>query len=171
MNPSNKVRVLGVLVLAVAAVAGCERLVNEASTTADNTAMIRAYVDAANRGDATYLDAYLGPDYVFHGAGGDLDAEGFRAFHTMVLSAFPGATFTIDDLIATGDKVVTRWTLHGMHQGAFQGIPPTGRAVTVTGIIISRFANGRAVEEWEEADILGMMQQLGVMAPPATEGP
>ena len=133
-------------------------------------AVIRAYVDAANRGDASYLDEYLGPGYVYHGPGGDMDANGFKAFHESVLSAFPGLTFGIEDMVAAGDKVVTRWSLHGVQNGEFQGIAPTGREVNVTGIIITRFENGKAVEEWEQADQLGMMQQLGVIPPPASPG-
>lgn len=76
---------------------------------------------------------------------------------------------TADDIIAAGDKVVARWTFRGAQQGAFQGIAPTGKAVTITGIIISRFEHGKAVEEWEEVNQLGMLQQLGVMPAPYTQ--
>lgn len=170
MKQTAKACVLSVLVSAMAALPGCTREAAESPDVARNMAIIRAYVDAANRGDASYLDEYLAPDYVYHGAGGDMDADGFKAFHAMVLSAFPGLTFGIEDMIAAGDKVVTRWSLHGVQNGEFQGIAPTGREVNVSGIIITRFANGKAVEEWEEANLLGMMQQLGVIPPPPTQG-
>jgi steroid delta-isomerase-like uncharacterized protein len=169
MKQTNNSCVIFMLVSATAVLSGCTRQATEASGVARNTAMIRAYVDAANRGDASYLDEYLAPDYVYHGPDGDLDADGFRAFQNSLLSAFPGLTFGIEDMIAAGDKVVTRWTLHGVQRGEFQDIAPTGKEVTVTGIIISRFKNGKAVEEWEEVNQLGMMQQLGVMAPGANE--
>ncbi len=70
----------------------------------------------------------------------------------------------IDDQIAEGDRVVTRWTARGTHKGEWMGIAPTGKPVTVTGILISRFAGGRVVEEWENYDALGMMRQLGAVA-------
>lgn len=170
MKQATQASVTFVVVLAMAALSSCTPQTSEAPTAERNMAVIRAYVDAANRGDAMYLDEYLAPDYVYHGPGGQLDAEGFKTFHNMVLGAFPGLTFAIEDMIAAGDNVVTRWTLHGVQTGEFQGIAPTGKEVTVTGIIISRFENGRAVEEWEEANLLGMMQQLGVIPPPPNEG-
>lgn len=169
MKQTRSAYVLSMVVPALAVLSGCARQAGESPAIAQNEAMIQAYVDAANSGDASYLDEYLAPDYVYHGASGDLDADGFKAFHQAVLTAFPGLAFTVDDMIAAGDKVVTRWTLHGVQQGAFQGIAPTGREVTVSGIIISRFEHGKAVEEWEQADLLGMMQQLGAMAASANE--
>jgi predicted ester cyclase len=76
----------------------------------------------------------------------------------------------LDQLVA-GDKVITRWTMTGHHQGTLQSelgpIEATGKAVTVNGITIDRVANGRIVERWHEADNLGMLQQLGAIpAPP-----
>lgn len=152
--------------VAAAVLWGCARQPAEDAAVEQNKSMIQAYVDAMNRGDASYLDEYFAPNYVYHGPQGDLDLEGFKQFHRMVLSAFPGVTMTIEDMIAAGDEVVTRWKMHGVQKGEFQGIAPTGKEVTVRGIIISRFQNGKAVEEWEEANQLGMLQQLGVIAAP-----
>ena len=166
MKQTNNTSVLLTMILAATVASGCGRPRFDAATVAQNIAMIRAYVDAANKGDADYLNGYLAPDYVYHGPSGDLDADGFKALHDAVLSAFPGLSLEIDDMFAAGDRVVTRWTLRGVHRGEFQGIAPTGNDVTVTGIIITRFENGKAVEEWEEANLLGMMQQLGAMSPP-----
>jgi predicted ester cyclase len=80
--------------------------------------------------------------------------------------AFPDLKGTPEDQIAEGDKVVMRWTARGTHQGELQGIPPTGRRVTVTGIVISRAAEGKLVESWEVYDALGMMRQLGLVVIP-----
>ncbi len=88
--------------------------------------MIRAYVDALNRGDESYLEEYFGPGYVYHGPDGDLDAEGFKALHHSLLNAFPGGTMTADDILVAGDEVATRWRFHGIHSGEFQGVAPTG---------------------------------------------
>jgi len=128
--------------------------------------MLRGYVDALNRGDESYLDEYFGPGYVYHGPDGDLDVEAFKALHHSLLTAFPGGAMTADDILTAGDKVTTRWTFHGVQSGDFQGVAPTGREVTLTGIIISRFQEGRVVEEWEQMDRLGLMLQLGVLPPP-----
>lgn len=111
--------------------------------------MIRAYVDALNRGDESYLEEYFGPGYVYHGPDGDLDAEGFKALHHSLLNAFSGGTMTADDILVAGDEVATRWRFHGIHSGEFQGVAPTG-----------------LVEEWEQIDRLGLMQQLGALPPP-----
>jgi predicted ester cyclase len=154
------------LLLLAASVAchGCAPASEPDQIAAHNVSMVRAYVDAATRGDTTYLDEYFAPDYTYHGPAGELDLDGFKALHRMAISAFPGATLSADAVIAAGDSLTaTRWRLHGVHRGAFLGIEPTGKEVTLTGIIVSRFENGRVVEEWEEADMLGLMQQLGVV--------
>jgi len=69
----------------------------------------------------------------------------------------------IEDVIAEGDKVATRYTNHGTHQQELMGIPPTGKQMTVRGIVITRFADGKAVEVWNNADDLGMVQWSGVI--------
>src|SRR5713101_3260858 len=72
------------------------------------------------------------------------------------------ARFTIEEMIAEGDKVVVRWTARGTHQGAFRGIPPTGKQVTITGVEIHRVVGGKIVEGWRKWDRMDVMQQLGV---------
>ncbi len=69
-------------------------------------------------------------------------------------------------MVAEGDEVVTRSTWRGTHQGTFMGMPATGKQVAVTGIDITRYAGGKAVEHWGNQDLLGLMQQLGVVQPP-----
>ena len=84
----------------------------------------------------------------------------------LYFTAFPDLHFTIEDQIAEGDRVVTRFTARGTHQGAFIGIPPTGKQGVVTGTGIDRFANGKIVEAWFNSDDLGLLQQLGVVPSP-----
>ena len=84
----------------------------------------------------------------------------------MEFAAFPDLHSTVEYLIAEGDMVVSRFTMRGTHQGEFIGIPPTGKQVKVTGMVIHRFADGKIVEYWVKWDVLGMMQQLGVIPPP-----
>ena len=73
---------------------------------------------------------------------------------------------TIEDQIAEDDKVVTRWTMRDTHEGEFRGIAPTGKQISITGIGIFRFSDGKVVESWDNFDQLGMMQQLGDVPPP-----
>ena len=159
-NPSG----IFVAFLIMASATACTEQAGKDPVAEQNIALIEAYVSAANRGDASYLDQYLAPAYVYHGPAGELDKAGFKAFHDEVLSAFSELAFRIEDTIADGDKVVTRWRFRGVHTGEFQGIAPTGNEVNFTGIIITRFQDGKAVEEWEEADLLSLLQQLGAIA-------
>jgi predicted ester cyclase len=81
--------------------------------------------------------------------------------------AFPDLELTIEDQVAEGDEVVTRFTARGTHRGELMGIPPTGRKVVVTGISIDRLVNGKTVESWTNYDVLSMMQQLGIIPMPS----
>ena len=84
----------------------------------------------------------------------------------MFRQAFPDSYFTIEDMMAEGEKVATRKTFHGTHQGESMGILPTGQQVSMGLIDIVRIADGRVVEHWSMADNLGMMQQLGIVPLP-----
>ena len=81
----------------------------------------------------------------------------------MYRSAFPDVHFTIEDLFAAGDKVVSRWTARGTHKGELMGIPATGKQVEVTGMDIDQVSGGKIVGSWNSWDALGLMQQLGVV--------
>ena len=97
-------------------------------------------------------------------------AEHERNFAPRLLAALPDSHHTIEDMIAQGDKVVTRFTWRGTHQGEFQGIAPTGKQVEIKGIWIHRLAGDKIVEgrRWGVLDMLGLLQQLGAtIAPPA----
>jgi len=89
--------------------------------------------------------------------------EGLKQLVTGYRAAFPDLSFTIDDQIAEGDRVVTRWTARGTHEGDLWGIAATGKQGTVTGITIDRFQGGKIAEVWTNWDTLGLMQQLGVV--------
>ncbi len=137
--------------------------------TEDNKALNRRFVEEIiNQGNIEAIDELIDPGVVDHAAppGFPTGREGAKQFVAIVRSAFPDLHHTIEDLIAEGDKVVMRSTWSGTHQGEFMGIPATGRRVTVSGIDISRCADGRMVEHWEQFDALGLMQQLGAVPPP-----
>jgi predicted ester cyclase len=138
-------------------------------STEENKAVVRRfYEEVVNQKKRAVLDEVFDPDLVDHFAppGTPGGPEGARQTLGMFLTAFPDLHFTVEDLIAEGDKVVARVTMSGTQQGAFMGVPPTGKHVTITGIDINRFVGGKSVEHWVEMDALGMMQQLGVIPPP-----
>jgi steroid delta-isomerase-like uncharacterized protein len=142
--------------------------------TEENKAVARRSIEGIwNKGDLAVVDELLASGYVHHVAGAETvrSSEGMGQFVTGFRSAFPDLKFTIDDQIAEGDKVVTRWTGRGTHQGELQGIPPTGKQVTMTGMTVERIVNGKVVEGWAEFDALGMMQQLGVIPAPEQAAP
>ncbi|HET9964222.1 MAG TPA: ester cyclase [Rubrobacter sp.] len=121
-------------------------------------------------GDADALDEVLAPDFVYHQPGTPPDLESFKQFLPMFRAAFPDMRYTVEDMIAEGDKVVDRLTWQATHQGELMGISPTGNTVEVTEMHISRIAEGKIVERWGQPDMLCLMQQLGVVPPPGQSG-
>ncbi len=134
-------------------------------STQANKAIVRRLIEAAwNQGNLAVIDELIAPDYVLHiDAPGPGGREGYKQDVAMHRSAFPDLQFTIDDLVAEGDKVVLRATLRGTHQGEYIGIPPTDKAITLTAISVRRIADGQIAEEWVELDMLGLLQQFGVI--------
>ena len=118
-----------------------------------------------NENDLSILTDLVTPTVVYHNAqpGMTPGTDGYRQLLTMWRAAFPDAAVTIDDMVAEGDKVVTRFTGRGTHRGEFMGIAPTGRRVEVKAISIMRLEGGRIADEWELVDMLGAMQQLGAL--------
>lgn len=136
-----------------------------------NKSLIRRfYEEVANKGNMAVVDELIADEYVVHGVPARAEAppgpEGDKQIFTMYRTAFPDLRFTFEDQIAEGDKVVTRLTIRGTHQGEFMGIAPTNRPITVTGVSIVRIAGGKLVEGWVNIDMLGMMRQLGVVPKP-----
>ena len=115
--------------------------------------------------DPDRLDEVYAHDVVWHNPEGDVRGiEEARQFADMYKTAFPDMSATVEDVIAEGDKVVTRWTIRGTHQGEIEEFgPPTGRQMELKGITISRIEGGKIVEEWEAYDNLSVMQQLGLV--------
>ena len=136
-------------------------------STEDNKARVHRAYEGFNQRNLAVFNELCAPDLVFHNASTTIHGlEASMQVLSILLTAFPDARFTVEDLIAEGDKVVARHTLRGRHQGNFMGIPPTGKQITVTGIEIFHFANGKAVEEWVNGDDLGLLQQLGMVPMP-----
>lgn len=135
----------------------------------DNKALVRRFWDAFSRNDVAALEEVTSQDVVYHTAPPGLSAgiQGYRELMAMYFSSFPDLQITVDDVIAEGDKVVTRFTSRGTHGGEFMGIAPTGKPITVGGISIVRVAGGTVTEEWDQLDMFGGLQQLGAMLAPA----
>lgn len=89
--------------------------------------------------------------------------EGVKQVARSVIGAFPDRQITHHEAIAEGDKVLVRWSMSGTHKGDLMGIPPTGKTMTITGLDYFRIERDRIAEMWQEANVLGMMQQLGVI--------
>ena len=133
-------------------------------TEANKALTLRYWEEVANKGNLDLIEEICAPDYVCHEVDQDIRGpEGVRQFIFMLRAAFPDLHVTVEDVIAEGDKIVQRWTGRGTHQGELMGIPPTGNRVSVAGITISRFEGSKVTEEWEVYDMMGMMQQLGVI--------
>ena len=136
-----------------------------------NKAVVRRLFDDCLNGHN--LDLY--PEFYFDvvyraPAVGELRNEEHRHFLLSLFAGFPDAQWTIEDQVSEKDRVVTRWTVIATHTGTFMGISPTGRQFRSSGICICRIAGGKIVEEWEEWDTLGMMQQLAVLPAEANVG-
>ena len=133
-----------------------------------NKAIVRRFVEEVqNGGNLAVVDEVAAPDYVNHTsqAGVPANREGLKQLTAMFRRAFPDGRMTIEDMVAEEDRVATRKTFRGTHRGELMGIPPTGRAVAIQLIDIVRLADGKAVESWNAADDLGLLQQLGALAP------
>jgi len=137
------------------------------STEQNKTIVRRVFDEIVNKGNLGVADELLAADYVNHDFPAPAPgAEGFKLVTTMFRSAFPDIVVTLEDEFAEGDKVVTRGVFAGTHTGEFMGIPATGHKVTIKYLDIWRLENGKAKENWVQMDLLGLMQQLGVIPAP-----
>ncbi len=138
----------------------------------DNQALVqRLFEEVFNLKQLDRADELVAPDYLDHGAvpGQGPGLEGAKQQRwAMYFAAVPDLHAMIDDLAAEGDKVVVRYTVEGTQQGELPGVPPTGKRFRISGISIYRLAEGKIAEQWEQMDMLGLMQQLGVIPAPGS---
>ena len=118
-----------------------------------------------NQKDASAFEAFFSTHLKDHALppGMPEGFEGRKMFYLSMLSAFPDMHVRLEDVFAEDDKLVTRWSARGTHQGDMMGVPPTGKEISVSGIAIDRFQDGQSVEHWEVFDQVSLMQQLGVI--------
>jgi steroid delta-isomerase-like uncharacterized protein len=133
-----------------------------------NKTNIRRHVEELwNKGDLAVADKIISPDYVYHNPLGEFKGpEGFKQMVAMELKSFPDIHFTIDDMVAEGDKVAVRYTFTGTFKGDFAGMAPTGKGFKMTAAFFYRFKDGKQVEALPFADNLTFYQQLGISPPP-----
>lgn len=129
-----------------------------------NKALVRrVFEEAFNERKVALIDE-LYPDCAFFApAVGEVRGEAYRQFMKSVIEAFPDGRWKVEDQVAEGDRVATRWSFIGKHRNTLMGIAPSGKEVALSGIMIDRIIGGRFVAEWEEWDTLGMMHQLGAI--------
>ncbi|WP_396610615.1 ester cyclase [Haloferax sp. S1W] len=140
------------------------------TTEAENKEIARKLPEEAiNEGNLDIIDELVADDYVgrnpavpepYHGP------DGVKEFVSMVRTAFPDLEYTVEDLIAEGDKVVRRDRATGTHDGEFMGVEPTGKEIEIQGVVIVRIEDGKFAESWSYANMMGLMQQLGVVESP-----
>jgi len=134
----------------------------------DNKATARRwYEEVFNAGNLDLIHELFAPNFVDHDPVNPLPGlEGVRQVVGMYREAFPDLHITVEDWVAEGEKVVTRFRAQGTHKGPLMGIPPTEKQVTVTGIDMLGFEHGKNSEHWGNRDDLGMLQQLGAVPAP-----
>jgi steroid delta-isomerase-like uncharacterized protein len=129
----------------------------------DSKSLNRRWIQAFNERDWPAETACRTPGYraYMSGVSEPLNADGWSAFLNGFLAAFPDAQISVNADVAQQDLVASRWTLTGTHHGEFQGVPPTGRTVRITGIDFSRIVDGKIAEHWAQFDLISVMQQIG----------
>ena len=134
-------------------------------STEENKAVIRRYFDMVwNQGKVDAVHEFVAENVLAYDATDREPRIGFESVKQVVIlfhSAFPDMQCPLHDLLADGDKVVARWSLHGTQRGAFMGAPASGKTVNVTGIVIYRLENCKIVEYWGNFATLGLMKQVG----------
>ena len=134
----------------------------------ENKELMRHYFsEVFSKGNLALAETLIAPDYVNHGADGPPGGwpkgpEGTRAMVGTYRGAFPDINFKVEDQVASGDMVVTRFTATGTFTGPLAGMPPTGKSAVVTGISMERIAGGQIAETWVNFDQLGLLQQIGL---------
>jgi len=133
----------------------------------DNKEKVRRTVEEAiNKGKLDVVDEVMDASYVYHVPGNEVTGpDGFKLYIAMMRAALPDLEMTIEDMVAEGDMVASRFTIRGTHHGDFMGVAPTGKKVEISEAVFIRFKNGKEVEAWPYTDTLSVYQQMGVSNP------
>ena len=156
------------LALILCFMVGCQDKEAMAELEEQNKDVVQRYWDGKwNERRPEILDELQTPDVVYHGTSMEMKGiKEYKQVYSSYLSAFHDTQVNVEDLIAEGDKVMTRVTFSVVHKGELEGIPPTGKTLTISLFTVFRLVDGKIVEEWEIIDELGMMMQLGMELKP-----
>jgi len=135
------------------------------STEHNKALALRFAEEVINQHNLAAVDTLFASTYVNHFSppGAPQGPDGEKQLNAMFFSAFPNCHLTVEDMIAEGDKVVSRWTYQGTHTGEFMGIAPTGKSFTIQGMSVFCLAENKIVDNWTSLDMLALLQQLGVI--------
>jgi len=154
------------------AMAELEKFRAQAEVEEQNKELTREMWEAWGKGEFEAYKEFVAPDFFYYFPSistKPMSREETIEFGKMLRNAFPDITFSIEELFAVGDRVIVRIIIRGTHEGEFMGVPATGNKVEGSGILIGRIENGKFVEDREEFDMLGLMQQLGMELKPKEE--
>jgi predicted ester cyclase len=132
-------------------------------STEKNKAIVRYVYDLCTQKNiSTFFEQY-DPGYIEHTRNGDFTLEKVKATTTMFFKAFLDSSWTVENMVAEGDRVAYQVIIKGTHKGQFMGIAPTGNKIEMVDTSIKRIINGKFAESWGTIDSLSMMQQLGII--------
>jgi steroid delta-isomerase-like uncharacterized protein len=145
------------------------------STEQNKATARRWFLDIIKKGQLAVADEIFAANHIIHDphappSGWPNGPEGLKMVASVFGGGFDDWNITIEDQIAEGDKVASRWTASATHTGPLQGMPPTGKTVRVTGVNVTRFAEGKIAESWFNFDMLTLLQQLGAIPTPEHGG-
>jgi len=134
-------------------------------STEQNKSMLKRIFSELNKGNFNVIDEFFAEDFVdqYPAPGETPTKAGFKQFLAGTHKSFPDWRWSLEDILAEGDKVAYRFTMKGTDKGGYIGMPPTGKKVSLTGIGILRFANSKIVERWTIADAMTLLHQLGLV--------
>ena len=133
-------------------------------TTGSNKALMSRFTDFINTASEDLAKELISPHAIFHVPGRPEPLQGpsgYLAIIGMMRAGFPDIQWTLDEMIAEGDKVAARFTMRGAHKGTFFGVPASGKKIEVKAMNFYRLAEGKIVEEHGQPDLLGLLQQIG----------
>ena len=151
------------------AMAELEAMKAQAEVEEQNKGLVKRMYEVWEKGDFEAYKEVVAPEYVWYlpsRSTKPMSREETIEFGKMLHNGFPDFAYSIEELIAVEDRVISRFIFRGSHEGEFQGIPATGNKIEISGIMMTRIENGKIVEDREEFEALGFMQQLGMELKP-----
>ena len=130
---------------------------------------MQRFVEFINTASETLAEELISPYAIFHVPGSPEPMRGpagYLAIIGMMRGGFPDIQWTLEEMVAEGDKVAARFIMRGTHQGTFFGVPPSGKKIAVQAMNIYRVSDGKFVEEHGQPDMLGLLQQIGTVPSP-----